>query len=40
MGVMDQRAEMISNEIEAAEKSRAESQNLLEEQRDLIERSA
>ncbi len=26
MGIMDQRAELIANEIEAAEKSRAESQ--------------
>ena len=36
MGIMDQRAEMISNEIEAAEKSRTESQKLLEEQRNLL----
>jgi F-type H+-transporting ATPase subunit b len=36
MGVMDQRAELIPNEIEAAEKSRAESQQLLEEQRSLL----
>ena len=36
MGVMDQRAEMIANEIEAAEKSRAESHKLLEEQRNLL----
>ena len=36
MGIMDQRAQMISNDIEAAEKSRTESQKLLEEQRDLL----
>ncbi|QBQ06254.1 F0F1 ATP synthase subunit B [Sporosarcina pasteurii] len=36
MGVMDQRAEMIANEIEQAEKSRVESQQLLEEQRKLL----
>lgn len=36
MGVMDQRAELIANEIEAAEKSRTESQQLLEEQRSLL----
>lgn len=36
MGVMDQRAELIANEIEAAEKSRLESQKLLEEQRALL----
>ena len=36
MGIMDQRAELISTEIEAAEKSRLESQKLLEEQRALL----
>ncbi|WP_398290041.1 F0F1 ATP synthase subunit B [Sporosarcina sp. NCCP-2716] len=36
MGVMNQRAEMIANEIETAEKSRAESQKVLEEQRALL----
>ena len=36
MGVMDQRAELIASEIETAEKSRAESQQLLEEQRNLL----
>ncbi|GKV58029.1 ATP synthase subunit b [Sporosarcina sp. NCCP-2222] len=36
MGVMDQRAELIANEIEAAEKSRLESEKLLEEQRALL----
>jgi F-type H+-transporting ATPase subunit b len=36
MGIMDQRAEMIATEIEAAEKSRLESQSLLEEQRNLL----
>jgi len=36
MGVMDQRAQLIANEIDAAEKSRAESQQLLEEQRNLL----
>ncbi|WP_203248456.1 F0F1 ATP synthase subunit B [Sporosarcina beigongshangi] len=36
MGIMDQRAQLISNEIEAAEKSRLESQKLLEEQRELL----
>ncbi|WP_432363914.1 F0F1 ATP synthase subunit B [Sporosarcina sp. UB5] len=36
MGVMDQRAQLIANEIEAAEKSRSESQQLLEEQRSLL----
>ena len=36
MGIMDQRAEMISSEIEAAEKSRIESKDLLEEQRNLL----
>ncbi|HEX5563363.1 MAG TPA: F0F1 ATP synthase subunit B [Sporosarcina sp.] len=36
MGVMEQRAELIANEIEAAEKSRLESQKLLEEQRALL----
>lgn len=36
MGIMDQRAEMIANEIESAEKSRTESKALLEEQRSLL----
>ncbi|WP_342515336.1 F0F1 ATP synthase subunit B [Sporosarcina sp. FSL K6-1522] len=36
MGIMDQRAQMISNDIDAAEKSRLESQKLLEEQRSLL----
>ncbi|KXH83982.1 F0F1 ATP synthase subunit B [Sporosarcina sp. HYO08] len=36
MGVMDQRAELIANEIEAAEKSRQESQKLLDEQQSLL----
>ncbi|HJF30419.1 MAG TPA: F0F1 ATP synthase subunit B [Sporosarcina psychrophila] len=36
MGIMDQRAELIANEIEAAEKSRTESQQILEEQRNLL----
>ena len=36
MGVMDQRAQMIANEIESAEQSRLESQKLLEEQRALL----
>ena len=36
MGIMDQRAELIANEIEAAEKSRIESKQLLEEQRNLL----
>ncbi len=36
MGVMQQRAELISSEIEAAEQSRLESQKLLEEQRALL----
>lgn len=36
MGVMDQRAEFISNEIDQAEKSRIESEKLLEEQRSLL----
>ncbi|MFC0231098.1 F0F1 ATP synthase subunit B [Bhargavaea ullalensis] len=36
MGIMDQRAELIASEIEEAEKSRAESANLLEEQRALL----
>lgn len=36
MGVMDQRAELIAKEIEEAEKSRAESHKLLEEQRSLL----
>jgi len=36
MGVMDQRAQLIANEIEAAEQSRLESQKLLEEQRALL----
>lgn len=36
MGIMDQRAELIANEIEAAENSRLESHKLLEEQRALL----
>ncbi|KAA0955648.1 F0F1 ATP synthase subunit B [Sporosarcina sp. ANT_H38] len=36
MGIMDQRAALIANEIESAEKSRAESQQILEEQRNLL----
>lgn len=36
MSVMDQRADMIANEIEQAEKSRLESQALLDEQRELL----
>ena len=36
MGVMNQRAELIATEIEAAETSRLESQKLLEEQRALL----
>ncbi|MFS0690467.1 F0F1 ATP synthase subunit B [Sporosarcina sp. 179-K 8C2 HS] len=36
MGVMEQRAQLIATEIEAAEKSRLESQKLLEEQRALL----
>ena len=36
MGIMDQRAELIATEIEAAEKSRIESKKLLEEQRNLL----
>nr|WP_269050169.1 F0F1 ATP synthase subunit B [Sporosarcina sp. G11-34] len=36
MGIMDQRAELIANEIESAEKSRTESKQLLEEQRNLL----
>ncbi len=40
MGIMDQRAQMISNEIEAAEKSRLESQQLLEEQRRLLKEAS
>lgn len=36
MGVMNERAELIANEIEEAEKSRIESKKLLEEQRDLL----
>jgi hypothetical protein len=36
MGIMTQREEMIASEIEAAEKSRQESQQLLEEQRGLL----
>ena len=39
MGVMDQRAELITNEIEEAEKSRIESKKLLEEQRSLLKES-
>lgn len=36
MGIMKQREEHVANEIEAAEKSRAEASNLLEEQRSLL----
>ena len=36
MGVMNQRAEMIANEIDMAEQSRLESHKLLEEQRALL----
>nr|WP_238988118.1 F0F1 ATP synthase subunit B [Filibacter tadaridae] len=36
MGIMDQRAELIANEISAAEQSRSESHKLLEEQRNLL----
>ena len=36
MGIMDQRAELIATEIEAAEKSRTESKQILEEQRNLL----
>ncbi|CAM4166348.1 F0F1 ATP synthase subunit B [Lederbergia lenta] len=36
MGIMIQREEHIANEIEAAEKSRAESNTLLEEQKSLL----
>lgn len=36
MGVMQQREELIAGEIEAAEKSRKESHQLLEEQRSLL----
>nr|WP_225942096.1 F0F1 ATP synthase subunit B [Sporosarcina limicola] len=36
MGMMDQRAELIANEIDSAEKSRLESHKLLEEQRSLL----
>lgn len=36
MGIMDQRAELIASEIDEAEKSRAESAKLLEEQRALL----
>lgn len=36
MGVMDQRAEMIANEIDAAEKSRIDSEQLLEEHKNLL----
>ncbi|QQZ09211.1 F0F1 ATP synthase subunit B [Heyndrickxia vini] len=36
MGIMKQREEYVANEIEAAEKSRAEASNLLEEQRALL----
>ena len=36
MGIMDQRAELIASEIDAAEKSRLESKALLEEQRNLL----
>lgn len=36
MGVMDERANLIANEIEQAEKSRIESKAMLEEQRQLL----
>lgn len=36
MGIMKQREEHISNEIEAAEKSRVEANNILEEQKSLL----
>lgn len=36
MGIMTQREELIASEIEAAENSRQESQQLLEEQRSLL----
>ncbi len=36
MGVMDERAQMVANEIDQAEKSRIESKELLEEQRNLL----
>lgn len=36
MGVMNERAEFVANEIEQAEKSRIESKELLEEQRNLL----
>lgn len=36
MGIMTQREELIAGEIEAAEKSRQDSQRVLEEQRDLL----
>ncbi|MDW0114076.1 MULTISPECIES: F0F1 ATP synthase subunit B [Sporosarcina] len=36
MGIMDQRAQLIANEIEAAEQSRLETHKLLEEQRALL----
>lgn len=39
MGLMDQRAELIANDIESAEKSRVESKKLLEEQRDLLKKA-
>ena len=40
MGIMQQREELVASEIEAAEKSRKESQQFLEEQRSLIKRSS
>ena len=36
MGIMKQREEYVANEIRSAEKSRAGSSKLLEEQRDLL----
>lgn len=36
MGIMKQREEHVAGEIEAAEKSRAEAKNILEEQRNLL----
>lgn len=36
MGVMDERAKLIANEIEQAEQSRIESKKILEEQRNLL----
>ena len=39
MGIMKQREDHIASEIEAAEKSRAEANKLLEEQRNSVKRS-